>query len=477
MNTANRNICILLFIGLFFNLLPDARSQVKESVIVYLEEINTSHDEFSPQFIDEKTIVFSSNRRNKKGESIVEYAYSNYEVKIDKDSISGIQKMSYLLNSDNHDICTGTSKDMKTVYIYKSFNGGDIYSSEKKGNDKWKGPKKLSVNTEAHESSASSINDILYFTSNKPGGKGMHDIYASKKLSDGKYEKPTPLEILNTDKDENYVFISNDGKTLFFSSNRNGGFGKYDIYKSVLTEDGSWGKPVKLPEPINSKYNDVCYIISPGNIPYFCSDRSDTGQVKYNIYKMKPMVPVKKEIIDTIPIFLKNKSDIEKNKLGKIVQTKDYIIVKAFKEYIPDKLVVNKEEIKDSTDIIYVKDILLVHNNIKAISLPTDPIFDIVYSIPEEKKDTVSKIEVNQEYTLDELSDAIDFKIQICKIQVGAFNQISSLEEFENTFPLLKGKVVMEKHDMFNTFFMKETFHDLQNAAKLQEPKGFGVTQ
>lgn len=118
----------------------------------------------------------------------------------------------------------------------------------------------------------------MYFISNIRGGKeaakGASDIFKVDVLEDNSFSEPKNLGIkVNSYSKEMYPFIS-DNNTLYFASNRPNGFGGFDIYKSKINKDGSFEKAEKLPEPINSKQDDFCFIIdSNGKTGYFSSKR------------------------------------------------------------------------------------------------------------------------------------------------------------------------------------------------------------
>jgi len=93
----------------------------------------------------------------------------------------------------------------------------------------------------------------LYFVSDRPGGIGGTDIWRSFKLDDGTWGNAINLgPTINTPDDEESPFIADDGITLYFASNGHPGFGDQDIFFSRRRADGSWGKPQNLGQPINS---------------------------------------------------------------------------------------------------------------------------------------------------------------------------------------------------------------------------------
>jgi len=87
------------------------------------------------------------------------------------------------------------------------------------------------------------------------------DIFLMRKLPSGWSEPINLGPIINTEGDENYPYVTLDGKTLYFCSTKHGSMGGYDIYKSVWEEErGSWGLPVNMGAPINSPFDDMFFV-------------------------------------------------------------------------------------------------------------------------------------------------------------------------------------------------------------------------
>jgi len=198
------------------------------------------------------------------------------------------------VNTDAHDACTSISPDGKQIFIYKNdvkdneSRGGDIFVS-KVVNNKWKTPEAIGkpVNTTYWEGGACISPDgkTLYFTSERPGGYGHSDIYSVTRINKTEWGKPVNIgPEINTAYDEVGVFLAPDGKTLFFSSNGMSSMGSYDIFKSVL-EGGKWSKPVNLGYPINTVFKDGPLVVSAdAQTAYFASERTG-GLGESDIYK------------------------------------------------------------------------------------------------------------------------------------------------------------------------------------------------
>jgi Tol biopolymer transport system component len=136
------------------------------------------------------------------------------------------------------------------------------------------------VNTESQEYYPSvSKTGTLYFSSNREGGKGSGDLYRSR-LVNGKYSKPENLgDEINSKYFEGDPYIAPDESFLIFVSyNRPDGLGDGDLYVS-LNQNGHWTPPKHLGAPINSSALDFCPNMSPdGKYFFFTSERGFADQ-------------------------------------------------------------------------------------------------------------------------------------------------------------------------------------------------------
>ncbi|KLT66871.1 OmpA family protein [Pedobacter sp. BMA] len=156
----------------------------------------------------------------------------------------------------------------------------DIYVSHREGND-WGEPYNVGkpVNSEYWESQPAISPDgrTLYFISNRPGGSGGYDIWKSTITDDAKWGPAINLGTdINTSYDENTPFLHADGKTLYFSSDGWPGFGNKDIYFSRMDDSGKFTTPVNLGFPLNSFDDESGLIVSAdGNLGMFSSNLKD----------------------------------------------------------------------------------------------------------------------------------------------------------------------------------------------------------
>jgi outer membrane protein OmpA-like peptidoglycan-associated protein len=165
------------------------------------------------------------------------------------------------INSSRHEGSIAMNKDNNHIVMTRTVSSGFFTSVEQpqlfelklKENGKWSRPKKIKFcNDEFSYAHASFSKDgkAIYFVSNQPGGTGGFDVYSST-MMDGKWGVPALLNTrVNSEYDELFTSVSED--YLFFSSNRKGGVGAFDLYAYNIKE----GTIDHLPAPINSRRDD-----------------------------------------------------------------------------------------------------------------------------------------------------------------------------------------------------------------------------
>ena len=131
----------------------------------------------------------------------------------------------------------------------------------------------------------------LYFASRRHGGFGGSDIYVSHLQSNGSWSKPENLGAeINTAGDEYSPFIHADNQTLFFTSNGLLGYGDEDIFLAKKDTQNKWSNPQNLGYPINTiNTESTLFITSDGETAYYSSDRSDTkGGLDIYSFELRP---------------------------------------------------------------------------------------------------------------------------------------------------------------------------------------------
>jgi len=163
--------------------------------------------------------------------------------------------------------------------------GCDLYYSRQLSKGNWTKPRNLGqpVNSPAWESQPSLTADgrTLYFASNRKN-KRTSDIFVCHRKKKGWTEPILISKKINTPKEDHYPFIHPDGKTLYFTSNGHPGMGKNDIYLSRKQDDGTWSTPQNLGYPINTNNEEDggVFVTRDGKTSYFSSDRLAKKKVK-----------------------------------------------------------------------------------------------------------------------------------------------------------------------------------------------------
>ncbi len=182
-----------------------------------------------------------------------------------------------------------SSNDSDLYLVKKDKKNSDIYVSHWK-DGKWSlmMPLNKNINSPHNETHASISPDMktLYFTSDRRGGYGKLDIYKSE-LQNGDWGPAVNLgKNVNTEYDENTPFICEDGKTLYFSSKGLLNMGGYDVFVTHLLANNKWEDPINVGYPINTTGDNLFYYpIKNGEIAYYALIRPD-GFGEEDIYRV-----------------------------------------------------------------------------------------------------------------------------------------------------------------------------------------------
>lgn len=115
----------------------------------------------------------------------------------------------------------------------------------------------------------------LIFASNRPGGLGGVDLYVCYKQENGQWGQAINMgHEINTSDNELTPFLHSDSQTLYFSSKGHKGLGGYDIFYSKKDSNGKWSSPKNIGKPINTEGDDVSFFVSlDGKTGYYSSDK------------------------------------------------------------------------------------------------------------------------------------------------------------------------------------------------------------
>ncbi len=255
--------------------------------------INTANYEYFPAITaDGNTFMFTRNLR----ESANPEAAGQEDFYVSK-KVNGVWQTALPVTSVNtlgNEGAPSLSADGEIMFFASCMEmTGDYGSQDRKGygscdifyaqkiNGKWTKPRNAGpvINTKNWETQPSFSSDgkTLYFIRGMVTREGIKnpDIYSSTIGEDGKFTEPVRLPSqINTEEEEESVFIHPDNQTLYFSSRGRPGMGGLDIYMSKKQADGSWGEAVNLGYPINTARDENSLLVDAnGKLAYFASER------------------------------------------------------------------------------------------------------------------------------------------------------------------------------------------------------------
>jgi outer membrane protein OmpA-like peptidoglycan-associated protein/tetratricopeptide (TPR) repeat protein len=214
-----------------------------------------SPDQYKMTFTFQRSVI-KNNQVN-----IDDHFYEDSFLSSRYDSISHVE-IDPKKKVNRNEATIASSTDGQILLNYRDDKGiANLYTTYLKNNE-WSVPEKLdrainSIGWEEEEC-ISADGKTLYFTSARNGGYGGKDIYKCRKLSDGSWSKAINLgSNINTPFDEEAPFILPDGVTLYFSSNGHKKIDQFDILSSSLTDGDSWTEPSVVGFPIDTTHDDI----------------------------------------------------------------------------------------------------------------------------------------------------------------------------------------------------------------------------
>jgi len=269
---------------------------IKVTIENLSSKVNSEYPDYAPTIsADESIMVFTTRRPDNNANAKVAADHEYYEEILTSKKVNGVwqaaENPGAPLNGAYHNASVNISPDGKELILYSDTNGGDLMLSTLNQSGTWSSPKAMEgINSEYIENSASITDDDqhIYFTSNRPGGYGGTDIYHADLGKNGRWVNIKNLgPLVNTEMDEDGVFISANGQHLYFSSNGLAGMGDLDIYRSSFNASTQeWSDPINLGYPINSTENDIYFVLTADEkFAYFSSLRKDNVG-EQDIYKI-----------------------------------------------------------------------------------------------------------------------------------------------------------------------------------------------
>jgi hypothetical protein len=255
--------------------------------------INDANMQLSPTLSADATQLIYVSTANKLNE---DFMVSNYDtcngwtagINLGYPPNTSYPERSGKLSSDGHYLFY-TRCDNRSV---NGWDGGgcDVMFSARLNDNTWDSPQKFgaTINSPDYEAdpSISSDNKTMYFVSDRAGGYGGKDIWKSKHEK-GLWQKPTNLgPNVNSKGNESAPFIHADKQSLYFTSDKVGGLGGNDFYLARLTQDTAMQHAINLGLPINNKGNQFSITVSTnGQFAIFATDTTTNGKQNFDIYQ------------------------------------------------------------------------------------------------------------------------------------------------------------------------------------------------
>jgi len=257
-----------------FERMKEWKENPQAYIIKPMTKFNTRASEFAPFYLNRDTniVVFTSTRKGSLGAKI--------------DGVTGV-KYSNLFRSD---YTNEVKRDIKN-------KRGQVYDSKIIIKDEfvWRRPVSLgdSVNSVFNDGAAclDAEKSVLYFTSSRKVDKKDRGtkIYSIAMQGDewGEMQK---IDIVPDSLSVGHPSISDDGETMYFASDMDGGYGGNDIWM-VKLEEGQWGSPVNMGGDINTDKDEIFPYMRDNGMLYFASDRLE-GMGGLDLYVAKPRFDV-----------------------------------------------------------------------------------------------------------------------------------------------------------------------------------------
>ncbi|RMG83491.1 MAG: tetratricopeptide repeat protein [Bacteroidetes bacterium] len=273
------------------------------------ENINTKGDEYFPFVSNDQKLLFYTHRKDENADENLYFSTAPFG----KWRIGS--SVGHDFNTDFNEGMPTLIRDGRKMIFTACQREGilgtcDLWQANVRGEKITDfGPLTGYVNTPAWESQAALNCDgsELFFASNREGGFGGVDIWMCRRLDDGRWGEPVNLgDRINTPGDEEAPFITSDGNVLYFSSTGHLGMGEQDIFFSRKDENGQWGHPVNLGIPVNSSYRELgLFLSADGKTGYFASNRKG-GFGGMDIYKFTLSDKVQSEPVTFVEGFVKD---------------------------------------------------------------------------------------------------------------------------------------------------------------------------
>ena len=305
----------------FIEYANNAKNLIKFKVNVQFdnlgEDVNSEWNETTPYVgPEEDYVIFTTTREGTTGRYPFRDGFVSdvYVSKLRRNEFSRSRSMGGLFNSIDLDEVAGGSADGNTFFYttdadFQIFNLKISQMTERSRS--FPRPEYLEdVNGKNSNEICATINNeqnLIIFSSDREGGFGGFDLWMSRQLPNGKWGIPINLgPEINTDLDELYPMFQHDQKSIVFSSNGHYSMGEFDLFKTTFSDElKTWTFPKNLGYPINTPYSDLNIVYTPTGRYAYKSAWRVGSYGKQDIYRLT--------FLDETPQFTVLKGSIPQN--------------------------------------------------------------------------------------------------------------------------------------------------------------------
>jgi hypothetical protein len=268
-----------------------AKELVKHPLHVSFENLGDDVNSEAPDFLpltppDESIVVFTTRRRGVVGNLYDFGGYRTADIFIAKNKRNGYSRARSIGSPNTYGNEHTAGRSENGDYLLYTVDSDDFFDDlfvSEKGRRSYMPPKVFdskAVNQKTSESGATLSNDGLkmYFSSNRDGGFGGYDIYWVQRLPNGEWGEPKNLGgVINTPGDEMYPYLAEEGTALYFSSNGHNTMGGLDLFLAQKKAEGDWQQPQNIGYPINTPNDDMNISFAANKrYAYVASKREDS---------------------------------------------------------------------------------------------------------------------------------------------------------------------------------------------------------
>lgn len=281
-------------------------------------QLNSASRDYAPVIAPDGNAVYFTSYRNQEASGGAKRGRIYRALKTEK---GWSQPIELDLGVTGRDMTTvGLIGDEEALVVYQSYrNAGSLWKLERDEAGGWVLEDKVGfpVDSRHWETSLSERFDGMerVFVSNRPGGQGGRDLYRTVMLPDGSWSEPLNLgSRINTSGEEESPVVSSDGRVLIFASTGHQGMGGFDLFRCIRLDNGSWSDPEHMGYPLNTPGDEaMASLDASGQMGFVSSARA--GGEDLDIYRFE----MKQEPEEALAVFI---GDIPSWRKGDVLEVK-----------------------------------------------------------------------------------------------------------------------------------------------------------